>query len=316
MSHALVATSALLALLVTPTTPAAQWTLDKDDEGVTVRCDGQLVTRYILKSGAKPILWPVVGPTGKEMTRGFPMRPARGSEKRDHVHQRSFWFDHGDVNGVSFWAESDGHGQIDHLEFLTLTGGDQAVIATRNAWRAPNGDVFCEDQRTLVFGADADVRWIDFRVTVTAVQERVVFGDTKEGSFGLRLASSLPVDEEAGGRIVNSEGLTNGQAWGKRAAWVDYSGPVDGELVGVAILNHPHSFRYPTYWHVREYGLFAANPFGLREFLGTPDADGALELKAGESFSLYYRVILHAGDYQAARIAERFDRYARESVTD
>ena len=220
------------------------------------------------------------------------------------------------MNGISFWDESEGHGSIEHIEYLTLTEGDQAVIRTRNEWRAPDGKVVCEDVRNMVFGAGDAVRWIDFRVTVKAIQEQVVFGDTKEGSFGMRVASSIPVDEKAGGKIVNSDGLTDAQAWGKRAAWVDYSGPVDGEVVGIAILNHPGSLRYPTYWHVRTYGLFAANPFGVHDFLGQPDADGSLTLKAGDSFSLYYRVILHAGDDKAARIAEAFERYARESVAD
>ncbi len=140
--------AALLVCVCASAAQAAKFTLEKDTEGVSVNCDGQLFTRYIIKSGTKPILWPIVGPTGKEMTRGYPMRDARGSEKSDHVHQRSLWFDHGDVNGISFWDESEGHGNIDHVEYLTLTDGDQAVIRTRNAWRAPDGKVVCEDVRT------------------------------------------------------------------------------------------------------------------------------------------------------------------------
>jgi hypothetical protein len=309
-----VTAAALLVCLYASLAQGAKFTLEKDATGVSVNCDGQLFTRYVMKSGTKPILWPIIGPTGKEMTRGYPMRDARGSEKSDHVHQRSLWFDHGDVNGISFWDESAGHGTIEHVEYLTLSDGDQAVIGTRNDWRAPDGKVVCDDVRTMIFGAADGVRWIDFRVTVKAIQEKVVFGDTKEGSFGMRVASQLPVDEQAGGKIVNSDGLVDTQAWGKRANWVDYSGPVDGEIVGIAILNHPASLRHPTYWHVRTYGLFAANPFGLRDFLGQPNADGSLTLKANDSFSLYYRVILHAGDEKAARIAESYERYARESV--
>src|SRR6185295_2116583 len=116
----------------------------------------------------------------------------------------------------------------------------------------------------------------------------VVFGDTKEGSFGVRMASSIRVDSKQGGEIVNSDGLTNQAAWGKPAAWVDYHGPVDGQQVGLAILNHPSSFRYPTYWHVRTYGLFAANPFGLHDFTGS--AQAAYVLPANQSFTLRYRV--------------------------
>ncbi len=292
----------------------AQFTLEKNDDGVTVKCDGQFMTRYLQKSGAKPVLWPIVGPSGKEMTRGYPLREATGDEKKDHIHQRSFWFDHGDVNGVSFWDEQGAHGTIEHREYLQLAEGEVAVIRTANDWKNPDGSVVCRDVRTMKFGASRDVRWIDFEVRVTAAADKVVFGDTKEGSFGLRVAGSMRVELNKGGRIINSQGQTNDEAWGKRAAWVDYSGPVDGETVGIAILNHPRSLRYPTFWHVRTYGLFAANPFGWHDFLGSDTADGALTLAAGESFDLYYRVVLHRGDEKQGGIAEAFQRYADEPV--
>src|SRR5262249_48886288 len=88
---------------------AAKFDTEQDKDGVTVKVDGQLFTRYLIKSGAKPILWPVIGPTGKEMTRAWPMRDDEPGKKNDHVHQRSFWFTHGNVNGVSFWDEQPGH---------------------------------------------------------------------------------------------------------------------------------------------------------------------------------------------------------------
>jgi len=166
----------------------------------------------------------------------------------------------------------------------------------------------------MIFGADKDVRWIDFQVKVTASDGKVVFGDTKEGSFGMRVAGSMRVERNQGGHIINSEGLTDAAAWGKRAAWVDYSGPVDGEILGIAILNHPRSLRFPTYWHVRTYGLFAANPFGLHNFLNDPSADGSLTLEKGESFEMFYRVILHKGRADQAGIQEAFDKYEATTV--
>src|SRR5690606_24989744 len=124
----------------------------------------------------------------------------------------------------------------------------------------------------------------------------LVFGDTKEGSFGVRVPTAMDVDRKQGGKITTSEGADDGAAWGKQASWVDYCGPVDGEVVGIAILNHPESFRYPTHWHVRTYGLFAANPFGIHDFTGAAAGAGNLELAAGESITLRYRVIFHKGD--------------------
>ncbi len=288
--------------------------LEKAEDGIEVRVDGQLFTRYLFKSGAKPILWPVIGPTGKEMTRAWPMRE-NTEETKDHVHQRSFWFTHGDVNGVSFWHEMDRHGTIAHREVLRAeTDNNRVVIATRNDWLGPDGQKMCEDIRTLTFSASPDRRTIDFDITIQAGDQPVTFGDTKEGTFGIRTADSMRVDLKQGGKIVNSEGLTDEQAWGKRAAWVDYTGPVEGETLGIAILNHPSSFRFPTFWHVRTYGLFAANPFGVRDFTGEENANGSYELKPGESFSLSYRVILHCGDTSAAKIEEAFEQYSKETT--
>lgn len=297
-------------LLSAATSRGETFSVEKDDAGVAVKIDGKLFTKYLIKVGTKPILWPIVGPTGKEMTRAWPMRPGNPDEKTDHVHQKSFWFTHGDVNGISFWDENKGHGDIVHREFIQVEGGAKPVIATRNDWLGPDGKRVCRDERTLRFGADADARWIDFEATVFASDGPVKFGDTKEGAFGVRVAGTVNVDKKMGGKIINDAGKTDADAWGKPAAWVDYFGPVEGEQLGVAILNHPSSFRYPTHWHVRTYGLFAANPFGLHDFYNSKDKDGSHTLQPGESFTLKYRVIFHKGDQEQGRIAARFAEYA------
>ena len=229
---------------------AAEITVERSAKGAVVKIDGRLFTEYLVRSGTKPILWPIIGPTGTPMTRDFPMRDRPG-EMKDHPHQRSLWFSHGNVNGVDFWAERGKVGTIKHLEFTKIVGGKPAVIATRNAWIAPDGERVCEDQRILRFDTDGDARWIDFDITLKATDGKLVFGDTKEGTFGVRMAQTLCVDARDGGKIVNSHGQVNGAAWGRPAAWVDYHGPIDGKTVGIAIFNHPGSFRYPTHWHVR-----------------------------------------------------------------
>ncbi len=301
-----------VALFASSLICAAEFQLEESDEGVTVKLDGQLFTRYLVKSGPKPILWPLVGPHGKEMTRGYPMREATEFEREDHIHHRSLWFTHGDVNGVSFWDESGSHGRIAHREFLELSGGERAVIRSRNDWLNQNDQRICEDVRTFTFHLDGERRLIDFDIVVKATSGPVVFGDTKEGTFGTRVAGSMRVERGKGGKIVNSEGQTNVDAWGKRAAWVDYSGPIDDRQLGITIMNHPKSARFPTYWHVRNYGLFAANPFGLHDFLGDNSANGKLALEPGQSFSLYYRVVLHDGDAESLDLPQAFAEYAKE----
>jgi len=291
---------------------AADVTAERSEKGAVVKIDGQLFAEYLTRSGTKPILWPIIGPTGKPMTRAYPM-DAGQNEKKDHVHQRSMWFTHGDVNGITFWDEGGKHGTIEHREFVRMESGPQAVIVTRNDWIGHDGKKQCEDERKLAFGVDGDTRRIDFDITLKATNGPVKFGDTKEGTMGLRIAQTMNVDAKLGGRIVNSEGQADLAAWGKQAAWVDYHGPVDGQTVGIAILNHPSSFRFPTYWHVRTYGLFTANPFGWHDFKGSNKADGSYTVPAGKSITLRYRILFHKGDEKAAKIAEAYAAYAGQS---
>ncbi len=310
----------LVVALVDGVSRSTEITVERTKQGAAVKIDGQLFTEYIVQSNTKPILWPVIGPTGKRMTREYPMKLVKYERRKDHPHQRSLWFSHGNVNGVDFWDEQNLRktGIIKHLEFLETTSGKPAVISTRNAWQTRAGKKICEDVRTLHFDTDGDTRWIDFDITVKATDGPVTFGDTKEGTFGIRVPESMYVDSRRGGTIVNSENRvctnrkTESQVWGKRASWVDYHGPVDGEIVGIAVLNHPSSFRYPTYWHVRTYGLFAANPFGLHDFLGGPANRGQYTLPAGKSITFRYRILLHRGDEKTGKVAEAFAHYAQE----
>jgi len=317
--------------------------LVETSQGVEVKLDGTLFTRYWIVSGNKPILWPIVGPTGQRMTREYPMAEAKPYEEQDHGHHRSLWFTHGDVNGISFWEGTNDStfGVIHHRRFRQVEGGTTGLIVAENTWvtgridknaeptsgSPPSDDpplqvdeeqVLCHEVRRIVFSTGDKVRIIDFDVTLTAPNTPLRFGDTKEGTFGLRVPGPMSVDRKLGGRIVNREGETDAQAWGKRSAWVDYHGPAvpHGPVVGIAVLHHPSSFRFPTFWHVRTYGLFAANPFGATSFghsTGTqeiPGPDGAFKLPPGQSIQHRYRIILHAGDHQAANVEQLFLDYA------
>ncbi len=297
---------ATAAVTLAADTAVAQITAERSEKGMMVKIDGKLFTEYLVDFGGTPVLWPIIGPTGKPMTRAYPMGEGP-NERKDHVHHRSIWFTHGEVNELDFWSKET----IKHRKFAKIESGKQAVIVTINDWLAPDGKKVCEDQRTLTFGTDGDARWIDFDITVKATEGPVKFGDTKEGSFSVRVAGTMKETAELGGRIVNSEGQTSKDAWGKQAAWVDYHGPVDGQTVGIAVLNHPSSFRFPTYWHVRTYGLLTANPFGLHIFEG-PESDGSHTLAQGQTMTLRYRVLFHRGDEKSGKIAEAFAAYSKE----
>jgi hypothetical protein len=279
-----------------------------------VKIDGKMFTVHRVDVGAKPFLFPLIGPTGDSYTRAYPMEKVDG-EDTDHPHQRSFWFTHGLVNGVDFWSELKNHGTIKETE-RTISAPTPVLgrLATRDDWLGPDGAKVCEDERVLTVYDTGLVRILDFSVKLKATQGPLVLGDTKEGMFGLRVASSMDVTKKTGGKIRNAEGLEDDKAWGKPSRWVDYSGPVDGEMVGITVLNHPNSFRYPTTWHVRTYGLFAANPFGWHDF-GMPEK-GDHTIPKGESVWFGYRVILHAGDGPSASVGDQFANYASPPTVD
>ncbi|HEY1601567.1 MAG TPA: PmoA family protein [Pirellulales bacterium] len=289
--------------------------VEKHDDGVRVTLGGKPFAEYLIHNGPKPIVWPIIGPGGHEMTRNYPMKLVEG-EKRDHPHHRSLWFTHGSVNGIDFWTEVPGMGKEVHREYLKCeANGPAGVISTINDWIGPDGKKHCEDVRTLTFRGNDETRSIDFDIAIKASEGPVLFGDTKEGSMGLRVPTALDAAKLTGkrGEIVTSEGARDGAAWGKQAAWVDYHGSIGDDAVGIAILNHPSSFRFPTYWHVRDYGLFAANPFGLHDFHKSEDKhEGDYTLPAGETMTLRYRFVFHRGDEKGGKIAEAFQAYSKE----
>ncbi len=283
--------------------------MHRNDRNLRVDLDNRLLTEYRVNVGSKPIFFPLVGPTGESYTRAFPTATVAG-EDHDHPHQRSCWLTHGKVGGVDFWSESTAAGTIKEVERAVIAEGPVvARLWTKNDWIAPDGRNVCTDERRVTFYRTIGARILDFDFVFRADSGPVTFGETKEGMFGLRVASSMDVTKKRGGKITNAEGLTDDAAWGQASPWVDYSGPVGGKTVGIAVLNHPESFRYPTNWHVRPYGLFAANPFGGHDF-GKPDR-GEYTIPPHESIRFRYRVILHEGAAADAALAAQFLAYSK-----
>jgi len=284
--------------------------LTQGGDKVTVEINGKLFTEYYTKDVIRPYFYPVVGPTGVPVIRHWPIKDGGPDEAHDHPHHKSLWYTHGAVNGVDFW--SDGKGKIVHGKFLEVSSGPKVgVIKSENQWVAPDGKVTCTDTRTHRFYDSPDGTIMDFEVTLHASNGPVTMGDTKEGSMAIRLAPTMQTKGKvAKGHIINSEGLTDDATWGKRATWCDYYGPVGGEVVGVAIFDHPSNPRHPTWWHVRDYGLFAVNPFGIHNFEKKPAGAGDFVIPAGQSATFKYRFYFHKGDEKQGKVAEHFRDYA------
>ena len=167
----------------------------------------------------------------------------------------------------------------------------------------------------MTFRVLPDARVIDWDETLHAEDQPIRLGDTKEGTMGLRVHPNLRMENDArrgvttaNGTAINSEGVRGGEVWGKRAKWVDYSGQIDDQTVGIAFFDHPENLRHPTYWHARTYGLFAANPFGLSSFVGS-GSDGSYTIPAGEVLRLRYRFVFHEGDAEQAKVEQLYQAY-------
>jgi hypothetical protein len=309
---------------------ASGFSVEKTAHGVTVKLNGALLADYVIDQANKPYLWPVIGPTGKPMTRAYPMESVESEtgKDRDHPHHRGIWFGHENIAGFDIWTDRGSWanpkkpgdelphlarlGSIKHREFTEVKADkNSAVIEAKDDIVSPDGKTALTEEHTITFSLDGDSRIIDYDIDFIASEGPVKIGDAKDAGFNFRVPASMAVDKKLGGQIINSEGVTDAAAWGKRAKWCDYHGPVDGETLGVAMLNHPSSFRYPTPWHVRTYGLFTANPFGPHS-LNKDEPDGAFTLQKGERVKLRHRIILHKGDEKSAHIAEAFEKYAAE----
>lgn len=289
----------------------------------------ELVARYHKgPEVAKPYFWPLNAPGNVAVTRGWPMQKGLPKETTDHVHQKSAWFCHGDVipegielkqkvkgvTGVDFWSETPNHGTIVCVSVGEPTSAGSGVkVATKNEWRTADGVKILDEDRTITCRVLGDARLIVLDIDLLASVCPITFGDTKEGSMGVRVNDEIKV-KGGNGTYVNAAGEANEKSvWGRRSDWNDYFGKVGSDTVGIAVFDDPRN-KYRSCWHSREYGLMAANPFG-RSVAGFPDTKGQTELvkmAKGEHLKLRYGILLHRGDAKEGKVAEHFATFAKE----
>lgn len=313
---------------------------NKAEKRVDVMIEGKLFTSYIYPEEIKkPVLWPVMSPAGNMLTRSFPLIYKEG-DRSDHPHHVGVWLNYGDVNGLDFWNNSeaiapekrDGYGTIFHRSVEKVESGlGSALLICSSDWKSSDQTILLEEQSSFTFLAGEKIRIIDRSTTLRAVIDEVKFTDNKEGMFAVRVARELELPSENSTELVDSqgvvsrveiidntlvkgnyrsaEGVEGKEVWGTRCPWMKLSSEINGEEVSIIIIDHPSNVGYPTYWHARDYGLFAANTLGQKVF-----SDGKNELnfslKKGESLTLKYRLIV-AGEYLSdAQINILADDYA------
>jgi Methane oxygenase PmoA len=337
--------SGLMALAILVLAPAGRDARAADKTGeVTIqrvkdhldfKIGSQLVGRYqIGPEVAKPYLWPLNAPGRVPVTRAWPMEPAKPGGSTDHPHQKSAWFCHGDVipegiepkdkikgvKGVDFWSEAKGHGRIVCTEVSDLAQREHAAAAlTKNEWRMADGTKIMDETRTIQLHDFGKAWLLVFDIDLHASVAPITFGDTKEGSFGVRVNDAITTDKpgkggkgQGHGKIENAGGkLGEFGCWGQLSPWCDYSGPIDGKTVGITIFNDPKNVS-PACWHSRGYGLMAANPFGRsRSFPAMRGRPDLVHLNKGDHLRLRYGLLLHTGDAHAGQVAELYQRFLK-----
>lgn len=299
---------------------------NESDKKIEVLVDGKLFTTFQWPDNiCKPVLYPVYAASGTEITRGFPVNPKTG-ERADHPHQIGMWLTYGNVNGNDFWGngsqglgtKNPNGGVIKHLNIKEVESGNgKGKIVSSESWIDTAGVELLKEHTEYHFIANGNNRIIDRITTLTANEADVNMPDTKEGMFGIRVARQLELPSDGTiemynsdgtitrvkdtlnvgitGNYLSSEGIMGDDVWGTRARWMNLFGKIGDENISLVICDHPENPNYPTYWHARGYGLFAANPLGVKDFTkGTESLN--FVIPAGKSVTFRYRVIISSGN--------------------
>jgi hypothetical protein len=305
--------------------PNVSFNVKAEEKKIDIIIDGKLFTTFCWPDNVyKPILYPVFTSEGTEITRGFPLKPREG-EQNDHIHQVGIWFNYGNVNGIDFWGngyrgikEPNG-GEIRHLRIEKPNGGKgEGSFVSFETWIGPKGKELLSEKTEYHFIGKGSVRIIDRITTLTAADTTIQLKDSKEGMFAIRVARQLElpskdsvilldakgIPSKAGdnrnvgvsGNYRSSEGLTGDAVWGTRAKWMDLFGIIGNEKISVVICDHPKNPEYPTHWHARGYGLFAANPIGRGDFTSGKEKFD-YTIPSGKSAVFRYRLIINSGSH-------------------
>lgn len=312
-----------------------------EENKVNVLIDGDLFTSYLYsKDIKKPVLWPVVTSGGNEVTRSFPLKSKEG-ERADHPHHVGVWFNYGDVNGLDFWNNSnaipsekaDNYGTVYHQSIATMKSGKgEGLLVASATWKNNSGEIVVNEVSEYIFTVKRSTRIIDRHIVLRATNGKVEITDNKEGMFAIRVARELELpsdgkvtltdshgnvtevdasaDDTPAGSYLSSEGITDNDVWGTRGRWMKLSGEINGEKVAIVIFDHPSNPGYPTYWHARGYGLFAANPLGQKVFSEGKE-EMNFEIQQGKSASFVYRLAVFSSDPSAGEIEQMATEFAR-----
>jgi len=297
--------------------------VEKPDRIDVVAC-GRPVTSYIYGNDlnlvlaepdrllTKPILYPLYSPSGSKVTRRFPLESIEG-ESTDHPHHTGLFFAYDEIGeDKGFWNNSST--SLPAIKHVRTVRKKDGVISVELHWLGKDGGVLLEEKRDMAFAADEGRYIIDFYISLTAERDNITFHDTKEGMFAIRVADWLREKDGTGEYLSSNGQRTEKEVWGRRGRWMRLQGKKNGKTVGVAILNHPSSVNFPTYWMARSYGLFSANPLGQYIYQRHHKYDNPqrldLTLEKGQTAPFGFRVVIYEGDMPPEKLEQLYADFA------
>jgi hypothetical protein len=309
-----------ISIVLAQKKPLIQIVDNKQKKEVIITINNHPFTSFLYNDTLyKPILYPVFSPDGQIITRGYPLVPREG-KPIDHPHHQGIWFNYENVNGLDFWNNSfaitadkkANYGAIKNVKIQSIKNNQ--LVYTAN-WVNANNKTLLQETTTFVFVAVNHLYTID-RITTLTATEDVAFNDAKDGLLGMRVAKELQIpsvetktytdingivttvnavkDSTINGTYLTAQNKKGDSAWGTRANWCLLYGKKNSEVISIAIIDHPKNVGYPTYWHARGYGLFAANPLGQKIFSnGNEKLD--FHLSKGSSVTFKFRIVIGSG---------------------
>lgn len=290
----LITSCLLISSLPAADSPVARVSFHQQPGSLQIKIDEKPFATYVWNDPKilRPYFAHIHAPNGQQVSRRLP--PVEGQDATDHADMHpGLWLAFGDLAGADFWRNK---GRVQHIEFIdepTVTN-DSGRFSVRNRYVAVEKTI-CEEVcriRIRLHDSGYLINW----TSEFSGPDELSFGDQEEMGLGIRLATPLTVKN--GGQIVNSDGFKNEKGvWGKQADWCDYSGAIDGQQVGIALLPDPRNFRR-CWFHARDYGLLVANPFGQNAF--TKGEKSRIVIKQSEKFQLRFGVLVHSGNVDLA----------------
>jgi hypothetical protein len=292
-------------------TAATGW--KKTEGALALEKDGQVLWQFNYSTNeSKPCFHPVALPGGPELTW---YRPA------DHRWHRALWFSWKFINGVNYWEEDAKTGQAaGRTEWappkIEARPDFSARIELELKYRPANGQPLLNEKRLIVVAPPTaeGLQQQDWTCAFTALDKDVVFDRTPLPNepagqpYGGYAGLSVRFVEAFGQvkAVTTEEPVTfAGGRYRGKAAGLDYSGAIGEKEAGIAILDHPKNLNSPSPWYV-------INDGPMRYFSPAVICYGPHTLKAGQTMTLRYRLLVHPGRWTAERLQAEAEKFGRD----